>query len=113
VHGVAASVEVGQFLRDHGAGAADPLGAPRVAGGARPRRADGLSGGADSEPLEHPNLEPDRRPGGRQQFEQPAAGRRQLTYVLAAGPALLQVRDRCRALAPGERAERQLGGHVV
>ena len=52
-------------------------------------------------------------PAGRQQLEQPAAHRRQLTDVLATGPALLQVRGRRRALAPGERAERQLGGHVV
>ena len=41
------------------------------------------------------------------------AGRHQLTHVLAADPAPLEVRDRARALAPGERAECQLGGHVM
>jgi len=42
-----------------------------------------------------------------------AAGHRQLTHVLAADSAPLKVRDSVGALAPSERAEGELGGHVM
>jgi hypothetical protein len=51
--------------------------------------------------FKHPGLESGRRLGGRQQLKQLLASHHQVPHVLAARVALVQVRDRHCALAPG------------
>jgi hypothetical protein len=65
-----------------------------------------VGGHGQPDPLEDPGLEPGRRLGGRQQLKQLLAGRHQLPHVLAAPVALIEVRDRVRAIASGQDAKR-------
>jgi hypothetical protein len=68
--------------------------------------------GGQGEPFQDPGFEPGRGVAGGQQFQQCPARYHQPADFLAAGLALVQVRERIGALMSGEGAERQFRSHV-
>ena len=89
-----------------GAGSADMT----VGRGSRASVEVGTGAGGGMQPLEQPHLEACRRVGLRRYQQQRVGRRGELFDELAAGLAVIDMGKGGRALGPGERAERQLGG---